>query len=786
MSFVNRVLKPTRPGLSASSEYFGWALAGNSTRNSVIVGSQEQSTAGRAYVFSYSPSTDTFALTTALEDSSRSSGDFFAASVAIDPQSTARYFCGEPGKRRVLAFTNPAAPGPANQTYEITANNYLTNFPRLKGFGESMSIVDDNLLIGATFADPNSLGIEAGAVYSMFLTPSNSYSQGQIITSPNAQNNEQFGLGLNTYNTDLLVGAPGSNIGVTVAAGRVYYYTFNSSLNTWSLQQTITCPDGAQTNGAFGYSVSVKGNFAAIGSPGYNYNGVTANGKVYFYQKIGGLWVNVPGRDLFYKDVILSSSGDEPRGKNLGLSVALSCNPALSQAVIVAGAPEAYNFDPTLGRVGSAVLGVPGTGPWGASNGYIVNRNPGRRAAPVEAGPLSGRHTNLGRNVSADFDSRGFILGAAPLPGKLTGYTADPGAVYQIKDNFVQDFYPAAAFYTIPIQVAVVSTAIDPINLANYINNAVPVVSWAAAGLPAGLSLNSSTGVITGTVNTLGSYNSTIIASNVAGITTNVPISFRIISSNINYGPIPADRPISIGGSAVGDGGGSLNLLLSRGISQANSVLSEIEERSSHPMNLTQISDPQAQGTAVCVPNQIEKLGTAGGGGTDTWFPAGVGGTFKPYRMSEFRAAYRWGMANVKPFGYTSQYVTAVSCSSRKPRSKALCPGNATLTLTVSNPTSPGGSPYYWLIFNPGSPGSDPNRGNPNYSSPGGWNVALGGWLTAGAGVSSYTKYPAGNPADVKPSSYVYTVRLKDTVGCGLIGNIVSTVNVTYPQAASG
>lgn len=779
MSNVANVLLPSsQAGGGKPNDFFGWAVTANATQNSVLISSREPSQTGKVYVYSYSPGTDTFSFFTTLTATNRSALDEFGYSTAIDSNAPAHFLCSEVGKRRVLGFINPSA-GSASQSYILTANNYLTQYSRLSGFGYSMSLNGSDLLVGAPAGDPNGSGSQIGSVYYFTIPSPGSFTQQQIITSPSPQDNEFFGWGIDVYGNDMLVGAPRSSPGVTLNAGKVYYYT--KSGGTWNIEQTISNPDGDTSSSLFGYGVAVKGNFAAISAPFISNFSTNSNGKVYFYQKSGGLWVNVPSRNLSYRDVILNSTGIEPLGKTLGLSVALSCNPAMTQAVIVAGAPESYNFDTSRGRAGAVAIGVPGSGPWGATNGYIVNRNPG-----VFSGnnALSGRYTNMGRTVSTEFEARGFILAGVPLPGKTVTNTA--GAVYQVRDNFTQDFYPAAQFYDIPLIVTIAGTAMSPLTLSEFINNSVPVVSYSSSNLPAGISLNPSTGQITGTIAAVGTYNSTVQARNVAGIATNVPVSFRTVQTNINYGPISSDRPISIGGSAVGAGGGSLNLLLNRSLGQPNSQLSEIEERSSHPMSLTTLSDPQGTGTGVCVPNQIEKRGTAGGGGTDNWFPNGVGGTYRPYRMSEFRAAYRWGMANVKAFNYTSRYTQNFTCGSK---SRGPCPGFATLTLTVNTPGSPGGSPYYWIILPPGSTDYALQRGTNNYSVPGGWFVALGGWVTAGAGVDNYVKYPAGNQAD-PPSSkntrYTYTVRLKDTQGCGLIGNIAAPVTVTYPQNTSG
>ena len=760
MSYVNQTITPSRA--SADKDFFGWSLAANSSLNSVIIGAREPSVKGKAYVYSYSPALDSFTFYSLLTAKNRSGGDYFAESVAIDPQSVKHFFVGEPGKRRVLAFRNPSA-GLSSESYSITASNYVASYDQLEGFGTSLSTVNNNLLIGVPAGDPSGTALDGGGVYSMLLNSAlpNQYVQQQVIVPGDNATGDLFGQGLSVSNTDMVVGAPTKTVGLNVNQGQAYYYTFNSGTSAWSLAQTIANPEPGG-NAYFGYTVAVKGNYLAISAPLVISEGLADNGKVYFYEKSGGLWSHVAARDLSYRDVIVN--GDQ-YGKNIGLSVAISANPAGSQGVIVAGAPEAYNFEKTLGTVGSVVLGVPGAGPWGFSGGYIVNRNPG---------PLSGTFTLLGRAVNAEF--QGFVLAAAPLPGynnnKAGGTVASPGAVYQIKDSFEADAYPAPTFFSIDPIVTVVNTAMTTLDLNSFVSNYVPVASFASISLPAGITVTYN-GLVQGTITALATYTGTVRAYTASGNYTDVPLTFRVVSTSVDYGPVsPLAQPISIGGTAMGALGGSLNLLLNRSLAAPNSSLGEIEERASNPLNLTQISDPQGAGTGVCVPNQQNK-------NPANWYPTGPNNTYRPAKMSEFRNSYRWGWANIKPFNWASEYVTPTSCSSTKARSKALCPGNSTMTLRAIH-LSPGGDPYYWFIIPQTSANFNPVRSN--------WQtvIASGSWVTRGPGYDNYVYYPAGSPSQGKGSIFQYTIRLKDGPGCGIIGNVVAQLNVAYPGNTSG
>jgi hypothetical protein len=771
MSYVNQTITPSRA--SADKDFFGWSIAANSNLNSVIIGAREPNVRGKAYVYSYSPALDSFTFYSILTAKNRSAGDNFAEAVAIDPQSVSHFFVGEPGKRRVLAFKNPSA-GLSSESYAITASNYVASYSNLAGFGTSLGIVNNNLLIGVPAGDPSGATLSGGGVYSMFLNSAlpNKFVQQQVIVPGDNAEDDQFGQGLSVYGNDLVVGAPFKTVGLNINQGQAYYYTFNSGTSAWSLSQTISNPEPGG-NAYFGFTIAVKGNYLAISAPLVISKGIANNGKVYFYQKSGGLWAHVPARDLSYTDVVVN--GDQ-YGKNLGLSVALSANPAGSEGVIVAGAPEAYNFEKPLGTVGSVVLGVPGAGPWGFSGGYIVNRNPGPYGPGGSGGPgpLSGIFTLLGRAVNAEF--QGFVLASAPLPGfnnnKAGGNVKSPGAVYQIKDSFAADAYPAPSFFTLDPIVTVVNSAMTTLDLNVFVSNYVPVANFTAISLPSGITVTYN-GLLQGTITALGTYSGTVRAYTASGNYADIPLTFKVVSTSVDYGPVsPLTQPISIGGTAVGSSGGSLNLLLNRSLATPNSSLGEIEDRASHPLNLTQISDPQGAGTGVCVPNQQNK-------NPANWYPTGPNNTYRPARMSEFRNSYRWGWANIKPFNWSSAYVTPTSCSSTKPRSKALCPGNSTMTLKAIH-LSPGGDPYYWFIIPQTSANFNPIRSN--WQTP----IASGSWVTRGPGYDDYVFYPAGSPSQGKGSIFQYTIRLKDGVGCGIIGNIVAQLNVAYPGNTSG
>jgi carboxypeptidase T len=88
------------------------------------------------------------------------------------------------------------------------------------------------------------------------------------------------------------------------------------------------------------------------------------------------------------------------------------------------------------------------------------------------------------------------------------------------------------------------STVGTPVTLNNSATGGTPPYTWAATGLPAGLSINSSTGVISGTPSTAGTYSVTVSAT--GGGTGSVPFTWTV-------------NPIG-GGSCSGTNGTDVNI----------------------------------------------------------------------------------------------------------------------------------------------------------------------------------------------------------------------------------
>ncbi|MEM1221846.1 MAG: FG-GAP repeat protein [Verrucomicrobiota bacterium] len=128
---------------------------------------------------------------------------------------------------------------------------------------------------------------DAGAIYPITIDPfvaSLESKLGPDTTSDDAENYE-FGLSVSISGNTALIGVPrdgdlGSN------SGSAYVFVRNGT--SWSQQQKLTADDGA-ANDRFGFSVSVSGDIALVGSPLNSAKG-NESGSAYVFVRNGMSW----------------------------------------------------------------------------------------------------------------------------------------------------------------------------------------------------------------------------------------------------------------------------------------------------------------------------------------------------------------------------------------------------------------------------------------------------------------------------------------------------------------
>ncbi|MBL4658955.1 MAG: FG-GAP repeat protein [Alcanivoracaceae bacterium] len=174
-------------------------------------------------------------------------------------------------------------------------------------FGNSVSVDGNRMIVGAPNYSLNT--IVHGAVY-VFDFDGNQWSESQILTPFDGNNNDQFGVSVSLSGTRLLIGASKDDAGV------VFVYDYNGV--SWQFTKKLTADDAA-SGFKFGVSVSLSGNRALIGSDKAGADINVTTGAAYIFEFNNNIWSQTAR--------LLASDADD--ADNFGVSVSLFGNQAL-------------------------------------------------------------------------------------------------------------------------------------------------------------------------------------------------------------------------------------------------------------------------------------------------------------------------------------------------------------------------------------------------------------------------------------------------------------------------
>jgi hypothetical protein len=110
------------------------------------------------------------------------------------------------------------------------------------------------------------------------------------VAANDGLNGDVFGRSVSISGNWAIVGAPGDDIGANVDQGSAYLFFFNGV--SWLQQQKIVAGDG-QPGDAFGFAVSISGNYAVVGAPFDNSGPLNDSGCAYIFFYNGSSWVQV-------------------------------------------------------------------------------------------------------------------------------------------------------------------------------------------------------------------------------------------------------------------------------------------------------------------------------------------------------------------------------------------------------------------------------------------------------------------------------------------------------------
>lgn len=186
------------------------------------------------------------------------------------------------------------------------ANLYPSNGSEEDRFGSKIALWGDYALIAAVRDDTRGDG--AGAVY-VFKRVGNTWQEEALLAPPTINRGDAFGADVALWGDYALIGSPNHARSGT-DAGAVFVYKRNG--NQWEEQIILTASNARRFDG-FGHSVALWDNYAIVGSPSEDTNGISA-GAAYIFEYKDGQW---------REQTILRASNGQAR-HFFGASVALS------------------------------------------------------------------------------------------------------------------------------------------------------------------------------------------------------------------------------------------------------------------------------------------------------------------------------------------------------------------------------------------------------------------------------------------------------------------------------
>ncbi len=148
--------------------------------------------------------------------------------------------------------------------------------------GAALALAGPRALVAARYSDGRTA--DSGSAY-LFTRSGGTWSQEQKLTASDGVVDDWFGISLSLGGDTALVGAHGADDGGSNAGAA---YAFVRSGGTWTEQQKLTAPDGAQYD-FFGVSLSLDANAVAVGAP-YDDDGGADSGSVHMFVRSQSTW----------------------------------------------------------------------------------------------------------------------------------------------------------------------------------------------------------------------------------------------------------------------------------------------------------------------------------------------------------------------------------------------------------------------------------------------------------------------------------------------------------------
>jgi len=282
-----------------------------------------------------------------LKASNTHAGDGFGLWVDVEGDTVAVGAPFQDGGGAVYVFTRTG--GVWSQQAFMKASNPTPN----DGFGSSVALSGDTLVVGARFEDSSAQSIDgnqadisarnSGAAY-VFTRTGQVWSQQAYIKASNSEAGDRFGYSVDVSGNTLVVSAPSEdsaatgingNLGDNSAPDSGAAYVFTRTNGVWS-QEAYVKPSNTGSGDGFGNQVAIAGDTFLVGAPfedsaatGINGNlgdnSAPDSGAAYVFTRTNGVWS---------QETYMKASNTEA-GDNFGFHVAMA-----PDTLIVGAIPE--------------------------------------------------------------------------------------------------------------------------------------------------------------------------------------------------------------------------------------------------------------------------------------------------------------------------------------------------------------------------------------------------------------------------------------------------------------
>ena len=245
----------------------------------VTDGINTATSAAQSFTLAFGPEWNTLSQTQQVTAGTASQNAIFGRSLAFSEDGN-YLLVGASGDRisgnwtgRVWAYSRSGNTWTNNQNFippNITSND---------NFGWSMDITGNSTAVIGGRAETVGGVSDAGAAH-IYTRSGTSWSRVAGLTQSDPTFNVLYGHSVGISGQTAVVGA------MQFSGGGKVYIWYNSSGNTWSLQQAITESSGVY----FGSAVAIDGDTLAVSSPYSSLNSITNSGGIFIYTRSGTTW----------------------------------------------------------------------------------------------------------------------------------------------------------------------------------------------------------------------------------------------------------------------------------------------------------------------------------------------------------------------------------------------------------------------------------------------------------------------------------------------------------------